>query len=442
MPSRFLISLALLNFFVIAALPVDALRAASGTTLVTATGVVVSEAEVRRRLARLLRDLGEPRWGHRALRRLNRPVLAYLKAFTGRNYFRTLAALQRGNRYRPMIRAALRRAGLPQALEALPMAESAYRFDARSRTGARGLWQYMPASARRYGLKVARRIDQRIDPVKATEAAVRYLAYLRKRFGNRSMLLAIAAYNAGEGRIARIGQRSYIRAARLLPRETRRYVPEFLAAALILRDPGFFGFPVGGTPPYRYLQIAEPLSLRRIARWSGLSVARIRRLNPELQRRERLPVRNYILRLPTAAARRLAHHLTDDRLWRPLERSVAFRGDGPADRVVARNASGVLLYRVRKGNHLAGIARMFGVDVRRLREANRLRSDRIHAGQLLIVPTRKHFVQKRYRVRPGDSLERIARRLGVPVEHLKFVNGVTDPRRLKAGQQLFYYQYS
>ncbi len=441
MPSRLLISLALFLIISIlgAALSVSSAHAAP---LVTVTGKTVSEAEIRRRLSRLLRDLGEPSWPHRALKRLNRPVFAYLKVFTGRNYPRTLVALQRGDRYRPMIRTMLARAGLPLALEALPMAESAYRFDARSRTGARGLWQYMPASARRYGLKVAGRVDQRTDPVKATEAAARYLKYLRNRFGN-STLLAIAAYNAGEGRIARIvhrhGSWRYHRVASFLPRETRRYVPEFLAAALILRDPGFFGFPVTATPVYRYVQIPKPLSLEKIARWSGLPVARIRRLNPELQRYQRLPVHNYILRLPAAAARRVARHLGEERIWRPLGRTVAFRGDGSAGRILTGNAAGRLLYRVQRGNHLSGIARMFGVDIQQLREVNRIRGNRIHAGQLLVIPTRRNFVQKSYRVRPGDSLEKIAKRLGIPVDHLKFINGVTDPRRLKAGQQLLYY---
>ncbi len=445
MPARLLVPFILLGLFVTAVLTAGPARAASDATLVTAAGTLVSENEIRRRLSRLVRDLGEPRRPRRALRRLNRSVFAYLKVFTGRNYFRTLTALQRGNRYRPMIRTMLARAGLPQALEALPMAESAYRFDARSRTGARGLWQYMPASARRYGLKVARGVDQRTDPVKATEAAVRYLKYLRNRFGN-STLLAVAAYNAGEGRIARIvrrsGFRSYIRVVRFLPRETRRYVPEFLAAALILRDPGFFGFPVSGAPPYRYLQIPEPLPLGKVARWSGLPVARIRRLNPELRHCQRLPVSNYLLRLPATAARRAARHLGEERIWRPLGRTVAFRGDGSGAQVLARNSAGKLLYRVQKGNHLSGIARMFGVDVRRLREINHIRGNRIHVGQLLVIPTRRNFVQKRYRVRAGDSLEKIAKRLGIPLDHLKFVNGVTDPRRLKVGQQLFYYQYS
>ncbi len=443
MASRLLIPLASsLVSIIVAALAVSSVHAAP---LVTATGKTVSEAEIHRRLSRLLHDLNEPRRPHRALRRLERSVFAYLKVFTGRNYPKTLTTLRRGNRYRPMIRAMLARAGLPPALEALPMAESAYRFDARSRSGARGLWQYMAASARRYGLKVTGRVDQRIDPVKATRAAVRYLKYLRNRFDNAT-LLAIAAYNAGEGRIARIlrrsGSRSYLQATPLLPRETRGYVPEFLAAALILQDPELFGFPVTATPAYRYVQIPEPLPLRKIARWSGLSAAQLRRLNPELQRYPRLPVSNYLLRLPTAAAQRIARHLGKDRLWHPLERTVAFRGDGPTERILARSSAGGLLYRVQKGNHLSGIARMFGVTVRRLREVNRIRGNRIHTGQLLVIPTRKNFVQKRYRVRPGDSLEKIAKRLGVPVDHLKFVNGVTDPRRLKAGQQLLYYRYS
>ena len=414
-------------------------------TIVTATGQSISKVDIRRRLYRLLRELGEPRWTRRDLQRLNRSVFAYIAAFTGSRYQQTLRALQRGNRYRPMIRARLAQAGLPLTLEALPMAESAYRFSARSRKGARGLWQYMPASARRYGLKVGRHVDQRTDPARATDAAIRYLKYLQRKFGNHSILLAIAAYNAGEGRIAKIirksGNRGYSGVARHLPRETRGYIPEFLAAALILKDPAHFGFPVARSQSFRYVQVARPLPLRTIARWAKMPVTRLKRLNPELKPFRRLPTSNYPIRLPTGAAHRVARKLAHESVWKPVSRVVAFDASATAvNRSLAGTSKARIIYRVKKGNHLLGIAAMFGVDLEQLRKINHLRDNRIHAGQLLVIPTRKQLVEKSYRVRRGDSLGRIAKRLGIPVRHLKFINGVTDPRRLKPGQQLYYYE--
>ncbi len=121
-------------------------------TLITYTGQSITFNDTRNRLTHLLRELGEPRWSQIELNRLAKTVHAYLNAFSGRQYDKTLQALHRGDRYRPMIRAKLARAKIPLAFEALPMAESAYRFNAHSKAGAKGLWQYMPASARHYGL--------------------------------------------------------------------------------------------------------------------------------------------------------------------------------------------------------------------------------------------------------------------------------------------------
>jgi len=417
--------------------------------IVTVSGKKISTAEISRRLHRLLRELGEPRWSKRELNRLTRSVSAYLRAFTGRQYEKTLDALRRGDRYRPMIRGKLARAGLPLAFEALPMAESAYRFDARSRSGARGLWQYMPASARHYGLKVGRRVDQRADPARATDAAVKYLKFLNRKFARTSVLLTIAAYNAGEGRISRVIRRSGVRGRRrgyshvlrYLPKETRGYVPEFLAAALILKDPAYFGFPVRRERKYRYVQIRNPMSVRKLSSLAGLRPSTLLRLNPELKRYRKTPVSNYFIRLPAKAARRLDGRLATVRIFSPLMPQIALDDTPARESSPAKNGRPGLIYEVKRGNNLGSIARMFGVSVRQLRRANRLRGNHIVAGQKLVIPGHKaaRLVRRHYRVRRGDNLGVIAKRLGVPVKHLMFVNGVRDPRRLRPGQRLFYY---
>ncbi len=423
-------------------------QAKSQKPIVTSTGNRISIAEISRRLHRLLRELGEPRWSRRELDRLTRSVSAYLRAFTGRQYDKTLAALRRGDRYRPMIRAKLARAGLPLAFEALPMAESAFRFDARSRSGARGLWQYMPASARHYGLKVGRRVDHRADPARATDAAVKYLKFLNRKFAKTSVLLTVAAYNAGEGRIARVirksgmkgRRRGYSHVLRYLPKETRGYVPEFLAAALILKAPAFFGFPITRERTYRYVQNQDSLSVRKVANLAGIQPAGLLKLNPELRQYRRTPTSNYFIRLPVKAARRLDRKLATAKVFGPVMPQISLN-DRFRKRTspVAKGKGSRMVYEVKRGNNLGGIARMFGVSVQALRRVNHLRGNRIVAGQRLIIPGHKALIRKHYRVRRGDNLGVIARRLGVPVKHLMFVNGVTDPRRLRPGQRLFYY---
>ncbi len=426
-------------------------QAGTAKPITTATGKKIYIADIRQRLHRLLRELGEPRWSTHELNRLSRSVSSYLRAFTGRQYEKTLEALRRGDRYRPMIRAKLAKAGLPRAFEAMPMAESAFRFNARSRAGAKGLWQYMPASARHYGLKVSRHIDQRTDPARATDAAVKYLKFLNRKFEKTSVLLTIAAYNAGEGRIARVVRKSgvknrrrgYSHVLRFLPKETRGYVPEFLAAALILKQPEYFGFPVSKHQPYRFVQIRNPLPIKKIAHLAKLSNKKIKQLNPELKKHQRLPTPNYFLRLPAKAAWRLNKKLASTKYWKPLAKSIAFEHTtikAAYHKTKSQQQTATLVYQVKQGNHLGGIAKMFDVSIASLKRVNHLQGTRITAGQRLTIPTRKLLSKKRYQVRPGDNLGVIAQRLGVPIKHLKFVNGVTDPRRLRPGQALYYFK--
>lgn len=416
--------------------------------LTTVTGKSISFFDTRDRLAHLLHRLGEPAWTKKELNRLARPVHAYLKAFTGRQYNRTLGALQRGDRYRPMIRAKLRRSNIPLAFEALPMAESAYRFNAHSRAGARGLWQYMPASARHYGLHVGRKLDERADPVLSTDAAIKYLKFLNRKFGKISILLSVAAYNAGEGRIAGIVRKSGVRSKsrgyshviRYLPKETRGYVPEFLAAALILKDPEHFGFPVSKHHAHSYVQLHTPESVKKIAQLAKLPLAKVHQLNPELKKFGRTPTNNFILRLPSKAASTLKSKLaTKATLWPQVTNPIILTSTKRKFQNKKIKSSSHIIYQVRKGNHLGGIAKMFAVPIQDLRKKNNIKGNRIRVGQSLIIPIKKGLDRKVYRVKAGDNLGLIARRLGISIQHLKFVNGVTNPRRLWLGQKLVYY---
>lgn len=415
--------------------------------LITTTGGSISFTDTRNRMSHLLTELGEPKWTHKELNRLGKTVHAYLNAFTGRQYDKTLQALQRGDRYRPMIRAKLAQSKIPVAFEALPMAESAYRFNARSRAGARGLWQYMPASARHYGLHVGQKLDERIDPARSTDAAVKYLKFLNRKFGKVSILLSIAAYNAGEGRIAKVvrrsgiksGTRGYSRVVRFLPKETRGYVPEFLAAAIILKDPAYFGFPVSTQHTHHYVQLRDPLSVKKIAQLTNLPLATVRQLNPELKKFNRLPSNNFMIRLPADAALLLDNKLTNTIVWKPATNPILFTVTKTTTQLASTKSSLNIVYKVHRGNNLGGIAHMFAVPIQDIRKTNRIQGNVIHIGQSLIIPSKKKLARKIYRVRDGDSLGLIAQRLGVPIQHLKFANGVTNRLQLHPGQKLVYY---
>lgn len=415
--------------------------------LITSSGNKIPFTETRTRLGNLLDDLGEPTWTPTELTRLTRTVHAYLHAFTGRQYDKTREALQRGDRYRPMIRKKLAASKIPLAFEALPMAESAYRYNANSRAGARGLWQYMPASARDYGLHVSKKLDERTDPVRSTDAALKYLSFLNRKFGKISVLLSVAAYNAGEGRIAKVvrrsgiktGTRGYSRVLPYLPKETRGYVPEFLAAALILKDPSHFGFPVSKRQKYQYVQIKSPLSIKKIAQLAKLPLAKFRQLNPELKKLGNTPTHNFIIRLTSKEAQQLQKNLTTASLWQSNIPPVLLTSMGKRIHIKDQKSSSKVVYKVQRGNHLGGIADLFSVPIKTLRAANNFLGNRIKIGQSLIIPIKNFIHKKIYQVKSGDSLGLIAQRLGIPIHHLRFVNGVTRSRRIQPGQKLVYY---
>jgi membrane-bound lytic murein transglycosylase D len=217
-------------------------------------------------------------------------------------------ALARMRAYEPVIRAALSRERIPRDLLYLALVESSYLPAATSRVGAAGVWQFMPTTARGYGLEVGPWVDERRDPVRASFAAARHLRELRDELGGWH--LAVAAYNCGSGCVRRAvrrhggaegGEMLYWRARAHLPRETREYVPRLLAAARIARDPAAFGFGgVEGGPPLAYRQVLAPggTPLARVARWAGVPERDVRELNPHLVRGQTPPGRRWAVRIP------------------------------------------------------------------------------------------------------------------------------------------------
>ncbi len=214
--------------------------------------------------------------------------------------------LSRSTKYMEIMRDILIQKGLPEDLVYLPLIESGFSVNAQSRAKAVGPWQFIESTAKRYGLRVNWWVDERKDPIKSTEAAARYLSDLYKMFGDWS--LALAAYNAGEGRIYRAinknGENDYwnLLKTKHLPNETKNYVPKFIAAITIAKKPEIFGFEnlQEQTPlNYEEVVIPSPVDLDLIAKCAETTIENIRELNPELKRwATPINVKEYKIRIP------------------------------------------------------------------------------------------------------------------------------------------------
>lgn len=289
------------------------------------------------------------------------------------------AALARSGRYRAMISAELKKKGLPPELLYLVMVESEYRPDVVSPSGAAGLWQFMPGTARKYGLEVSYWVDERYDPIKSTRAAVRYLSDLYRWFGDWE--LALAAYNRGEGGIGRDLRYSRsldfngLSGRKALPSETDHYVPKFMACVLIGRDPEKYGLhPKYEAPePYDEAVLPRDLDLTVAAKCAGTTEAELRRLNPELRAwctpKDRP---GFALRLPAGSKSAFEVALAKVSDWNP----------GPT----------MVRYKVRRGDSLGKIAKLYHTTVKGILANNKIRSARlIRPGTTLVIkPGRAH----------------------------------------------------
>ncbi len=239
--------------------------------------------------------------------------IRYFQSKRGQRFI--VRSIKRGIYYSPLTLEVIIRSGMPEELFFLPIIESGYRPRARSRAGARGIWQFMRSTGKKYGLKIIRyRLDERLDPQRSAEAAMMYLQHLRDTLGRWD--LAIAAYNAGEAKIF-----SAIQAYRMehpedtlitfwdirnkLPRETRYYVPQFYALLRIMRTPEMYGFDEVFDTLYceqmqfETISVSGPTDLRKIARLTNTPLREIRKLNPHILS-NRIPskAQNVVLRMP------------------------------------------------------------------------------------------------------------------------------------------------
>ena len=306
---------------------------------------------------------------------LNDRIRHFLERFTGARRNLIGLWLDRSSRYLGMIRDTLRRQGLPEDLAFTAMIESGFNPLAVSRAGAKGMWQFMAQTARRYGLRVDDWVDERLDPEKSTMAAAAYLRDLHKQFG--SWVLAQAAYNAGEVKILRAIQLTRTTDFWTLAKsthirdETKDFVPQIQAAALIGRDPDRYGFDlVEHEPrPLESVQVPGSTDLKRLAQSAGIAPETLLTLNAELWRAVTPPGGSYDLKVPQGEG---------DRVRRALEQ---------ASRHTAKvGAIKVPVHIVRAGETLSSIGKQYRLSVKDLCRINGLREhETIHPGDRIRV---------------------------------------------------------
>jgi len=383
-------------------------------------------------------------------------VTHYVQLFStsARENFRE--QLSRGTRYEPMIRAKLRAGGMPEDLTYLALIESGYNPHAYSRAAAVGMWQFMSSTARDVGMRVDWWMDERRDPARSTDGAIRFLRELQAQFG--SLYLAAAAYNGGPGRVAR-GLTRYADAMEgaegedrffalagqgYLKSETKNYVPQLIAAALIAKLPSRYGMLVDSLPPFVYdsVQVREATSLAAIATASGATASVMRELNPAILRGVTPP---------------------DASVWVHVPVGSAEQASAALETMPDSSRAGLRSFTVPSGSlTIAALAARNGISASQLAAYNpslrTVKRGQLASGQLVRIPTPDALSLamvvpdpsiERYGggssttlasrgvhvVRRGETLGGIANKYGLSLTRLKALNGIKSNRAVP-GQTL------
>ena len=377
---------------------------------------------------------------------LNSEVEKFVKYFTsprGRKFFTRW--LERSTAFSPLIKEELRKEGMPEDLIYLAMIESGFNTRAYSKARAVGVWQFMKATGRMFGLKNDYWVDERRDPIKSTQAAVKFLKLLYTRYD--SWYLSMAAYNAGEGKVNRAIRRYKTkdfwklttRKRRYLKKETKQYVPKFLAARIIAENPEAYGFTdLNYQDPIAFdtVKIDFATDLRVIAKEAGVSTADIKKLNPELKNWFTPPNKGeYFVKVPVGTGEIVQAKIND------IPQS---------DRLKLH------VHKIRRGETLSGIADKYKTSIRAIKYLNSMsRSSFIREGKTLIIPVRakkisssyspvvtKNYKKKSlpksglYTVRRGDTLWSISRKFGLTLSEVLKINNLTKKHVIKPGQRI------
>ncbi|MDP8239532.1 MAG: LysM peptidoglycan-binding domain-containing protein [Candidatus Hatepunaea meridiana] len=374
------------------------------------------------------------------------PIIINKKVENSITYFQTKGRkvftryLERGEYYIPMLKEILRKEGMPEDLVYLSMIESGFKPYAYSYAHASGLWQFIKSTGKIFDLEIDYWYDERRDPEKSTYAAIRYLKKLYVDFDD--WYLALASYNCGEGRVSRhikkYNTRNYWELKRL-PRQTRNYIPLYLAAATIAKNPTAYGFKeleFKSFPPKDSVFVTECIDLEVIAGIVGSDIKKIRELN--------YPIRQWCTPPNRDSTKLYLPHGTVDKFITELPN------------IPREKKRRLVRHVVKKNETLSGIASGYGTTIkaiRKVRENKIYSSNRIYAGKTLLIPIPSDFYKKNtksapkyvasperdksiYTVRKGDNLTNIARRYGTTVASLRQWNKLYRSRYIHPGQKL------
>lgn len=407
-------------------------------------------------------------------------VKQYIEMYASRRKGQVAYMLGLGRYYFPMFEEALDREGLPLELKYLPVIESALNPIARSRVGATGLWQFMSATGKLYKLEINSLVDERRDPQKSTQAAVQYLKDMYEVYNDWN--LVIAAYNCGPGNVNKAikrsgGKRDYWDIYPYLPKETRGYVPAFIAATYIMNY-----YPKHNICPQEVdlpllidtLNINKVVHFQQIAEVLDIPIDKIRKLNPQYKE-DIIPGehKDYALKLPVTQLSAFIDkedtiyaHRAEELLTHKKTRDIASMSNAPA-------SGGYATYRVKRGDTLGAIAMRHGVSVAQLKNWNNMRSDKLSVGKTLqvsayIAPKKTQKQDKvnstniaqqkesefvvengilkkattttketvsNYVVKKGDTWSAIAKKTGASIANIKSWNGIRS-NKLTAGNTL------
>ncbi len=360
--------------------------------------------------------------------------------------------------YFPMFEREFDNLDIPLEMKYLAIVESALKPKAKSRVGATGLWQFMYATGKQYGLDVSSYVDERSDPIKSTTTAGVYLSRLYDIFGDWD--LALAAYNSGPGNVLKAirrsgGYKNYWNLRPFLPRETAGYVPAFLATMYIFEYAEEHGF-IKHKPKYRHIEtdtvhIKRTISFDQISEVTGVDIEEIQYLNPTYKL-DIIPFvknKNYTLTLPKE---NMAIFVANEEQIYAYVKEEEDKREKPLPQLV--QSENKIRYKVRAGDYLGKIARKYNVRISQLKQWNGLRNNNISIGQRLTIYTRdvpskttvassnstekssKTSSGKIYTVKSGDSLWSISQKFpGVSVENIQKWNNISGTK-LKLGMKL------
>jgi membrane-bound lytic murein transglycosylase D len=367
---------------------------------------------------------------------MHRLVQQYLNYYRGRGRRTMEVGLYRSGFFMTMARRIFREEGVPENVAWLGQVESAWKPTARSWAAAAGLWQFIPGTGNRYGLRRTAHLDERNSFEKATRASARYLKFLANRYGG-NWELAMAGYNCGEGNvdkaIRRAGSRNFWDAYPYLPRETRNYVPNILATIIIANNPQKYGFGhVRPAPRLKYDRVRVPSStnLGLLAQASDTSVEYLRYLNPEL-RTNRTPPEPYVIRVPAGRANNVV--------------SILRRGQS-----LPNNNS--RLAKSNRGESWENISRRTGVSIAELQKANPgmanprgkvyvpIKGNDVtattYSRPTTVKPTLTVQGIKVVKAKSGETVAKLAQRFGVKPVDVAKLNGLYVNSKLNAGREI------